>query len=311
MKLVFFGSPEFAVPSLARLAESHQVLLVISQPDRPAGRGRALAAPPVKQLAQRLGLPVEQPLKLRDPAFLERLAALQADLYAVVAYGRILPPALLALPRLGPWNVHASLLPAYRGAAPIQWAVINGDTRTGVSIMRVEEGLDTGAVVARTEEPIHDDDTAGSLSERLSVKGAQLLSETLPLIESGRVSPEVQDDARATLAPLLEKTHGVLDFARPARLVSAQARGVDPWPGPTAELDGEPLKLFRPRVVAGQGPPGQVLGARPEGLAVACGEGAVAFGELQLAGRKRLPAAAVLAGRPIPVGTRLRGIVGG
>jgi methionyl-tRNA formyltransferase len=309
VKLVFFGSPEFAVPSLSALAQRHDVALVISQPDRPAGRGRALAAPPVKQLAQRLGLPVEQPLKLRDPAFLERLASLRADLFAVVAYGRILPPALLALPRLGPWNVHASLLPAYRGAAPIQWAVINGETRTGVSIMRVEEGLDTGAVVTRAEEPIHDDDTAGTLSERLSARGAQLLVDTLPVIESGRAPLEVQDEARATLAPLLEKQHGVLDFRKPARLVSAQARGVDPWPGPTAELDGEPIKLFRPSLVAGQGAPGEVLGAQPAGLVVACGAGAVAFAELQLAGRKRLPAAAVLAGRPIPVGTRLRGIV--
>jgi methionyl-tRNA formyltransferase len=311
VKVVFFGSPEFAVPSLQLTAQRHQVVLVVSQPDRPAGRGRALAAPAVKQLAQRLGLPVEQPLKLKDPAFLDRLAALQADLFVVVAYGRILPPALLALPRLGPWNVHASILPAYRGAAPIQWAIINGESRTGVSIMRVEEGLDTGAVAARREEPIRDDDTAGTLAERLSVVGAELLGETLPLLETGRVVPEPQDDAQATLAPLLGKQHGVLDFGKPARAVSAQARGVDPWPGPTAALDGEPIKLFRPTVLAGQGQPGEVLGAGPEGLQVACGQGAVAFAELQLPGRKRLPTAAVLAGRPIPAGTRLRGIVGG
>jgi methionyl-tRNA formyltransferase len=311
VRVVFFGSPEFAVPSLGLMAERHEVVLVVSQPDRPAGRGRALAAPAVKQLAQRLAIPVEQPLKLKDPAFLQRLAALRADLFVVVAYGRILPPALLALPRLGPWNVHASLLPAYRGAAPIQWAIINGETRTGISIMRVEEGLDTGAVAARRDEPIHDHDTAGSLSERLSVLGAQLLGDTLPAIEGGRQTLETQDDARATLAPILEKQHGVLDFRKPARLVSAQARGVDPWPGPSALLEAEPIKLFRPTVVAGQGEPGQVLGAVPEGLWVACGQGAVAFAELQLPGRKRLPAAAVLAGHPIAVGTRLRGIVGG
>ena len=229
----------------------------------------------------------------------------------VVAYGRLLPPALLEIPRLGPWNVHASLLPAYRGAAPIQWAVIRGETRTGVSIMRVEEGLDTGPVVALREEPIRDDDTAGSLSERLAVMGAELLVETLPRIARGEAALQPQDDARATLAPLLEKRHGLLDFTLPARLVSAQARGVDPWPGPTTLFEGEPLKLFRPQVRAGQGSPGEVLDAGPDGLLVACGEGAVAFGELQLAGRKRLPAAAVLAGRAIPVGSRLRAIVDG
>jgi methionyl-tRNA formyltransferase len=311
VKVVFFGSPEFAVPSLRLVAERHEVVLAISQPDRPAGRGRSLTAPPVKQLATQLGIAVEQPVKLRDPALHDRLRALDADLFVVVAYGRLLPPALLEVPRLGPWNVHASLLPAYRGAAPIQWAVIRGETRTGVSIMRLEEGLDTGPVVALREEAIREDDTAGSLSERLSVMGAELLVEILPRITRGEAALQPQDDARATLAPLLEKRHGLLDFTLPARLVSAQARGVDPWPGPTTIFEGEPLKLFRPQVRAGQGSPGEVLEAGPDGLLVACGEGAVAFGELQLAGRKRLPAAAVLAGRAIPVGSRLRAIVDG
>jgi methionyl-tRNA formyltransferase len=311
MKIVFFGSPEFAVPSLRMVAERHEVVLAVSQPDRPAGRGQSLTAPPVKQLATRLGIEVEQPLRLKDPAFQDRLRSRGADLFVVVAYGRILPPALLEMPPLGPWNVHASLLPAYRGAAPIQWAIIRGETRTGVSIMRLEEGLDTGPVAARREEPIRDDDTAGSLAERLAATGAELLVETLPRIQSGQVMPEAQDGERATLAPLLEKRHGLLDFSLPARLVSAQARGVDPWPGPTATLDGEPVKLFRPQVRAGQGTAGEVLGLSPDGLLVACGEGAVAFAELQLSGRKRLPAAAVVAGRAIPAGTRLRGIVDG
>jgi methionyl-tRNA formyltransferase len=309
VKLVFFGSPEFALPSLRLLAGRHQVALVVSQPDRPAGRGRALAPPPVKQLAVELGLPVAQPAKIRGPDFLETLRAVSADLFVVVAYGRILPPALLEIPRLGPWNIHASLLPAYRGAAPIQWAIIRGETRTGVSIMRVEEGLDTGPVLARREEAIHPDDTAATLSARLSLSGADLLMQSLPLIESGGITLEPQEESRATLAPLLEKQHGLLDFHLPARLVSAQARGVDPWPGPTALLEAEPIKLFRPTVLDGQGAAGEVLGLAPEGLKVACGEGAVAFAELQLAGRKRLPAAALLAGRPIAVGTRLRGIV--
>ena len=229
----------------------------------------------------------------------------------VVAYGRILPPALLEVPPVGSWNVHASLLPAYRGAGPIQWAIIRGETRTGVCIMRVEEGLDTGPVAARREEPIGEQDTAGTLAERLSLVGADLLVETLPRIATGQASLEPQDDSRATLAPLLEKQHGLLDFRLSARLVSAHARGVDPWPGPTALLDAEPIKLFRPTVMVGQGSPGEVLGLVSQGLQVACGDGVVAFAELQLSGRKRLPAAAVLAGRTIPAGSRLRGIVDG
>jgi methionyl-tRNA formyltransferase len=309
MRIVFFGSPEFAVPSLEAVAAQNEVVLVLSQPDRPAGRGRQLQPPAVKQAALRLGLATLQPTKMKDPALAPHLAALAPDLFVVVAYGRILPPALLAVPRLGPWNVHASLLPLYRGAAPIQWAIIRGETRTGVAIMRMEEGLDTGPVAAVATETIADDDTAGSLSERLSRLGAGLLADTLPAIEQGRVSPTVQDHARATLAPMLTKDDGLLDFRQPAALVSAQARGVDPWPGAFALFQESALKLYRPCLVAGSGAPGQVLGLQPAGLAVACATGAVAFGELQLPGRKRLPAAAVLAGSSLPAGTLLGGRV--
>jgi methionyl-tRNA formyltransferase len=309
MRIVFFGSPEFAVPSLQAVAGAHEIALVLSQPDRPAGRGRTLTPPPVKQTALQLGLPVEQPTKLRDSAVAARLAALEPDAFVVVAYGRILPPALLAIPRLGPWNVHGSLLPRYRGAAPIQWSVIRGETETGVCIMRMEEGLDTGPVAACRSTPIGDQDTAGTLAARLSRMGAELLLETLPVIAAGQVSLQVQDHARATLAPMLTKDDGLLDFQQPAPLVSAHARGVDPWPGAFAWLGDEPMKLFGPTVVPGQGEPGSVLGIVGPGLSIACGEGAVAFAELQLAGRKRLPAAAVLAGRPIAPGTRLRGKV--
>lgn len=318
MRVVFFGSPEFAVPSLERVAQEHDVLAVLSQPDRPAGRGQALLAPAVKVTAQRLGIPVLQPTKLRDPDLHGQLAALAPEIFVVVAYGRILPPALLELPPLGPWNVHGSLLPRYRGAAPIQRAVMAGDEITGVCIMRMEEGLDTGPVLACQEERIQETDTAGSLAARLSRLGAELLGRTLPLIAAGAPSLTPQDHQRATMAPMLSKEDGLLDFRRPARLVSAQARGVDPWPGAMAHLDEQTvLKLFGPRVLSGNAngdasgdvtaAPGTVLGARAEGLVVACGEGALAFAELQLPGRKRLPAAAVLAGRPIPPGTRLRG----
>jgi methionyl-tRNA formyltransferase len=306
LRAVFFGSPAFAVPSLRAVAADTTLVAVVSQPDRPAGRGQAATPPPVKVAAAALGVPVIQPEKVRTPETEAALAAFGADVFVVVAYGRILPQRLLDLPRLGAWNVHASLLPKLRGAAPIQWSLIRGDSESGVAIMRMEAGLDTGPVAAMRALPIADDDTAGTLSEKLSVLGAGLLSETLPAIAEGRVTLAPQDDARATLAPLLTKADGHLTFDRPARVVSAHARGVDPWPGASAVLDGEPLKLFGPRVIEGlDGRPGEVLGLRPEGLAVACAGGAIAFGELQLPGRRRLPAAAVLAGRPIPAGTVL------
>lgn len=311
LRAVFFGSPPFAVPTLRVVARDCALVGVVSQPDRPAGRGQAPTPPAVKVAATELGIPVLQPEKLRTGEAEAALRALDADLFVVVAYGRILPQALLDLPRLGPYNVHASLLPKLRGAAPIQWAIIRGETETGVSIMRMEAGLDTGPVVAGRAIPIDETDTAGTLSEKLAVLGADLFAETLPAIGAGTATLVPQDEAGATLAPLLTKADGRLRFDRPARLVSAHARGVDPWPGATAPLDGEPLRLFEPQLPAStggrppSGEPGEVLGLCPEGLAIACLDGPIAFGALQLPGRRRLPAAAVLAGRPIPAGTRL------
>jgi methionyl-tRNA formyltransferase len=306
VRVIFFGSPAFALPSLQAVAREHQVLAVVSQPDRPAGRGNSVRPPPVKEAAVRLGLPVEQPTKLRDGALAKVLAALQPDIFVVVAYGRILPLDLLAVPKLGAWNVHASLLPRYRGAAPIQWAMIRGESKTGVCVMRMEEGLDTGPVAASLEEQIRDDDTAGMLAGRLASLGSRLLVETLPRIADGSVTLQAQDEAGATLAPPMKKEDGYLELGAPAAEVSAQARGVDPWPGATVLHLDEPMKVFGARVIDGQGTPGEVQGLVPQGLAVACGGGTVAFAELQFPGRKRLPAAAVLAGHPIPVGTRLR-----
>jgi methionyl-tRNA formyltransferase len=314
VRVVFFGSPAFAVPSLRAVAAEATLVAVVSQPDRPVGRGQEPAPPAVKVAAGALGVPVIQPEKVRTPETLAALAAFDADLFVVVAYGRILPQALLDLPRLGAWNVHASLLPRLRGAAPIQWSLMRGDAETGVSIMRMEAGLDTGPVAAVRAQAIADDDTAGTLAVKLAELGAGLLAETLPAIAGGRVTLAPQDDAAATLAPPLTKADGLLSFDRPARVVSGHARGVDPWPGAMAMLEGAPLKLFAPRVVAADadaddvgasGRPGEVLGLRPEGLAVACARGTIAFGELQLPGRRRLPAAAVLAGRRIPAGTVL------
>jgi methionyl-tRNA formyltransferase len=305
MRVVFFGSPEFAVPSLTAVAEHHEVVAVVTQPDRPAGRGAKLQPPAVKVLARGLGLKVLQPAKLRDGVVAKALALLSPDLFVVVAYGRILPPELLAVPRLGPWNVHASILPKFRGAAPIQWAVMRGEAETGVAIMRMEEGLDTGPLAALAREPIGAEDTAGTLATRLAPLGAHLLVDTLPRIADQTAELREQDHVSATLAPPLTKAHGQLDFRQPAHVVSAQARGVDPWPGATALLHGEPAKFFHPTLVDGQGQPGEVLGLRPQGLAVACGTGVIAFSEIQLPGRKRMPSKALLAGHPIPSGTLL------
>jgi methionyl-tRNA formyltransferase len=305
LRIVFFGSPEFAVPALAAVAECHEVVAVVTQPDRPAGRGGKLQSPAVKELAIARGLPVLQPAKLRDGVLAGELAALAPDLFVVVAYGRILPPDLLAVPKLGPWNVHASILPKFRGAAPIQWSVIRGEAMTGVTIMRMEEGLDTGPVAALATDPIQADDTAGTLAKRLAPLGARLLVETLPRIVDGTVALRKQDHNAATFAPPLSKADGQLDFRQPACVVSARARGVDPWPGATVLIEGETAKVFLPTLVDGQGQAGEVLGLRSQGLAIACGTGVIAFSEIQLPGRKRMPAKALLAGHPIVPGTIL------
>jgi methionyl-tRNA formyltransferase len=305
LRIVFFGSPEFAVPALAAVAECHEIVAVVTQPDRPAGRGGKLQSPAVKEFAIAHGLPILQPVKVRDGVLAGELKALAPDLFVVVAYGRILPPDLLAVPTLGPWNVHASILPKFRGAAPIQWAVIRGEAMTGVTIMRMEEGLDTGPAAALATETILVDDTAGTLAKRLAPLGARLLLETLPRIADGTVVLQIQDPAAATLAPPLAKADGQLDFRQPAWVVSARARGVDPWPGATLLLEGEVAKVFLPTIVDGQGQPGEFLGLMSQGLAIACGTGVIAFSEIQLPGRKRMPAKALLAGHPIPSGTIL------
>ncbi len=316
-RAVFFGSPEFAVPSLETVAATTELCAVVTQPDRPAGRGQALSEPPVKQAARRLAprAAILQPDKLRTGDFEAALRQLQADVFIVVAYGRILPQSILDVPRHGSWNVHASVLPRLRGAAPIQWAIINGDSQTGVSIMRMEAGLDTGPVADVAITDIRDSDTAASLSARLSALGADLLAATLPRIIAGSVVAVSQDDTRATLAPILKKEDGRLDFTRPARAVSARARGVDPWPGATALLGDQPVKLFGPRAIdraAGEGTvsdvaaPGTVVGIDAQGLHVACGGGTtIVFDDLQVPGRKRLSAAAAAAGRAIAPGARL------
>jgi methionyl-tRNA formyltransferase len=300
MRVVFMGSPEFAVPTLRALhGGGHEVALVVSQPDKPAGRGGAIASPAVAVAAKELGLPLIQPKSARTGELEAALRSSRAELAVVVAYGKILPKAVLdALPR-GCINVHGSLLPKYRGAAPVQWAVIDGEAETGVSIMQLDEGMDTGPVLLERRVAIGADETSGELLARLAPIGAAALLEALAL---PAWQPRAQDHARATHARMLTKADGAIDFSRPAAEVAARIRGVDPWPGAQATLRGQIVKLFRARTLDGSGGPGTVLAIDGDGAQVACGSGAVIVRELQLPGRKRLAAAQVAAGRGIAVG---------
>jgi methionyl-tRNA formyltransferase len=307
-RALFFGTPEFAVPTLTALAEIAQVVTVVTQPDRPKGRGMKLAPPPVKQLAERLGIPVLQPSKVRTPEFAASLRELEVDLALVVAYGRILPPAVLSAPRLGCFNVHASLLPKLRGAAPIQWAIVRGERETGVCLMQMDEGMDTGPVLARASVAIDADETAAELSPRLANLGAELVRRELPRVLDGELRSVPQDHAHATLAPLLHKEDGEVDWSQPARAVHDLVRGFSPWPSAHTSLDGVRLKLHRTRVLDERiehDVPGQILSTQRDGIAVACGQGSLAVLELQLDAGRRLSAAEFLVGHRVPAAARL------
>lgn len=302
MRVVYFGTPAFAVPTLQALLDAgHDVCAVVAQPDRPAGRGHALQSPPTVELARRHGIPVLQPTKVKSGPFPEQVESLAADVGVVVAYGRILTPRLLAAPRRGCINVHASLLPRWRGAAPIQWAVIAGDRVTGVTTMQMAEGLDTGDVLLRAELPLDEEMTAGELHDRLAPVGAALLVRTLT--ELDRIVPVPQDEAEATYAPMLQKEDGRVDWNLPARALACRVRGLNPWPGAFTRLRGEVLKVHRARAVAGEGAPGTLL----PGARVACGEGALELVEVQLPGRKRVSGADLVNGLRLEPGTWLGG----
>ena len=303
MRVVFMGSPDFAASCLRATAGAHEVTLVVSQPDKPAGRGGQMHAPAVKTVALELGLPVIQPKSARTGELEQALRNSGAELAVVVAYGKILPKAVLeALPR-GCINVHASLLPKYRGAAPIQWSVIHGESETGVCIMQLDEGMDTGPVLLERRTPIGPDETSGELFTRLSTLGAEALLEALAGIEAGTLAPAPQDHTRATHAPMLTKADGAIEFAQPATSVAARIRGVDPWPGAQATLREQVVKLFRARAEPGQGgPPGTVVAIDADGAHVATGDGSVVIRELQAPGRKRMTAQQMAAGRGLVVG---------
>jgi len=309
MKLVFCGTPQFAVPALERLAAAgFQVQLVVTQPDRPVGRGMELAAPPVKQSALKLGLPVTQPEKIKkNEEFQAQLKVLQPDAIIVVGYGRIIPPWMLELPRFGNINVHASLLPKYRGAAPIQWAIANGEKITGVTTMLLNEGLDTGDILLQREMPIEDEDTSVTLAPKLAAAGADLLVETLYGLQQQKITPVPQDHSQATLAPILTKEDGLIDFSRTAAEIHNRLRGFQTWPGAYTRFRGKSLKLasVRPAGVRAGKTPGELF-VENDHLYAACGGGALLqISALQPEGRKAISAREFVNGYRPAAGERL------
>ncbi len=305
------GTPGFAVPALRALVKAgHEIPLVVTRPDRPKGRSKKPVPPPVKELAVSLGLPVFQPERVRTPEAMEEIRKRRPDALVVAAFGQILPGALLDVPRLGCFNVHASLLPAYRGAAPINWAIINGGDMTGITIMLMDEGMDTGAILTSEEEPILPEDTAGTLTERLSHIGAGLIVKALAEFEAGRIKPISQDGSRATYAPILKKETGKIDWSKSAREIERMVRGLDPWPGAYTYRAGRLLRIWKtgaspsPRPSATRGE-GEVISADKSGIVAAAGEGAVIIHELQPEGGRRMKASEYLAGHKISPGERL------
>jgi methionyl-tRNA formyltransferase len=303
--IIFMGTPEFAVPSLEACTSLGEVALVVTQPDRPRGRGQKVTPSPVKAWANARGIAVAQPEKLKGTDFDQELTRLRPDVIVVAAYGKILPAAILAVPARGCVNVHASLLPRYRGAAPIQWAIASGEAETGISLMRMEAGLDTGPVISQRAIPITQDETGGSLSGKLSLLGAQMLREDLPRYVAGSVAAVPQDSAKATLAPLIKKEDTLLDFRRPAVELERRIRAFAPDPGTSMLIGGQPHKVWKARVVPGSGAPGEVLHAGTEGLHVGTGEEALEILELTPPGRRRMQAVDFLAGHRLPPGTKL------
>jgi methionyl-tRNA formyltransferase len=296
IRVVFMGSPDFSLPSLRSLAQAYQVVGVVTQPDRASGRGRELKAPPVKLLAQELGVPVIQPEKLKQPEAMEQLRAWQPDLIVVAAFGQILKKDVLDLPRFGCVNVHASLLPRWRGAAPINAAILAGDEETGVTIMKMDVGLDTGPMLSMKRIRIEPDDTAGSLFEALSTLGADLLIETLPAYMDGKLTPQPQPEEGATYAPMLKKEDGRLDFTKSAVELARRVRAMNPWPGAWFEWDGNLLKVGRAAVGKGKGGKGGDRLIVEGSPAVVCGEGILILEEIQPPGKKIMPGKAFLSG---------------
>ena len=306
LRTVFMGTPDFALQTLQGLIDAGcKMVGVYTQPDRPKGRGKQLAAPPVKELAQKHDIPVYQPLKLRQPEAVAELEALAPDLIVVVAYGQILPKSVLEIPAHGCINVHASLLPKYRGAAPINKAIIDGETETGITTMYMDVGLDTGDMLVKKTLAIGPEETAGELHDRLASLGRETMEETLRRLCAGTLQREVQDDEQSTYASMMKKEDGRIDWNRSAQEIHNHVRGLDPWPGAYTTINGELLKLAETSPEAAEGLAGTVIAADKNGVCVACGSGSLRIQQLQLAGRKRLAAADFLRGCPLEAGAMM------
>ncbi|MEI7816264.1 MAG: methionyl-tRNA formyltransferase [Desulfuromonadales bacterium] len=306
LRTIFMGTPDFACPTLQKLIEHGQnIIAVVTQPDRPKGRGQKLMPPPVKELAEKNSIPVYQPFKVRDPDFVEIIRKLNPEVIVVVAFGQILPKALLDIPRYGCINVHASLLPRYRGAAPLNWCLINGETETGVTTMLMDVGLDTGDMLLVQKTQLDDNEDIVSLHDRMASMGAALLMETLERVAAGDIVPQAQNNADSCYAPMLKKEDGLINWHEDARAIHNRVRGLAVWPGACTVIGDQVLKIFRSRVGEGIGEPGTVLQAAKGCFEVACQTGSLFLHELQLAGKKRLDSSSFLSGCSVSEGTLL------
>jgi methionyl-tRNA formyltransferase len=307
MRAIFFGTPDIAVPALSALASIAEIPAVVCQPDRPSGRGLEVRPPAVKVRALELGLSVVQPTKIRTPEFLAWVKQQRADVAVVLAYGRIIPPDVLAAPARGFLNLHASILPKYRGAAPINWAIARGETETGISLMQMEAGLDTGPVFAIRRCDIGESETAGELAVRLGALAADVVREDIPAALRGELTLVAQDETQATMAPILTKEDGLIDWSRPAHDVHDRVRAMTPWPGAFTHVGGKLLKVLatRPAAFRTDGAPGTIIAADTSGVLVACGDGALEIVRAQVEGRKALAARELVVGRTLALGALL------
>ena len=312
MKVIFMGTPDFAAASLeALIGSEHEILAVVTQPDKPKGRKGELTPPPVKTIAVENGIKVYQPVKVREPEFVEIIRDYKPDVIVVIAFGQIIPESILEIPQYGCVNIHGSLLPKYRGAAPIQWAVLDGEKESGVTSMLMDKGIDTGDMLLKRSIKLAEDETSGSLFDKLMALGAETLIETLEGLEKGSITPEKQGDSPTDYAKMLTKEMGLIDFTRTAAELDCFVRGMNPWPSAYTTLDGKTLKIWRAKPVAEKGKTGSVLRVGKDSFIVGCGENALEIFEVQLEGKKRMSAGDFLKGTHIEAGKEFGGEFGG
>lgn len=306
MKIVFMGTPDFAAMALEKLVSAgHEITLVVTQPDKEKGRGKQVQKSDVKLVAEKYDIPVFQPVKIKTEESVEILRGYEADIFVVAAFGQILSKEILDMPKYGCVNIHASLLPRLRGAAPIQWSIIDGDEKTGVTIQQMDVGLDTGDILAVKEVEIASDETGGSLFDKLAIAGADLIVETLPLIEAGKITPVPQDESFSTYAKKLSKDMGLIDWNMPAVAIERLIRGCSPWPSSYSNIGGKSLKIWKAAVTDTKATPGEVSEVTKESITIGCGEGSLVVEELQLEGKKRMSVHDFLLGYHINVGDKL------